>query len=122
MFNSYSEATSWINSKAKEYGSKNKFYASDEYREAYPEIVKAFKMKNASVADAITKRVIAAGYKEGDKVMAVVAQHLIFGNIYRKGTLCFKDGVKVILDESYVAPGKKRGIRTIKSPKFKPLD
>ena len=39
-FKSLDEANAWIASKIKEYGGKNKFLSSPEYKEAYPAIRK----------------------------------------------------------------------------------
>jgi len=37
-FRNYEEAMAWVKKKSREYGGKNKFLSSDEYREAYPVI------------------------------------------------------------------------------------
>lgn len=41
-FSSIEDVKNWIQTKSKEYGSKNKFYSSDEYKEAYPQIKKIY--------------------------------------------------------------------------------
>ena len=50
-FEGMKEAKAWITERAPEYGGKMKFYASDEYAQAYPAIKKAWKVDRAK-ADA----------------------------------------------------------------------
>ena len=49
--NTYNEALAWIETKAKEYGSQNKFYASEEYKVKYPEIQHLHKKHIISIAE-----------------------------------------------------------------------
>lgn len=68
ILSSYKEAVDWIEKKSKEYGGKNKFLSSDEYKKMYP-IIKNLhdieKMKTASKAEKAMKEV---GAKFGDRV------------------------------------------------------
>lgn len=47
-FKSMEEVQDWIRKKSKEYGSKNKFLSSKEYRDVYPEIKKLYSKKSRS--------------------------------------------------------------------------
>ncbi len=75
QFNDYRSAIDWIDSKSKEYGGKNKFMASDEYKAAYPEIKRLHDEKKAEhdqgqklkSADAIAA-MEESGVKVGDVV------------------------------------------------------
>jgi len=71
-FKTYDEVTAWVAAKVKEYGGKNKFFSSPEYRQAHPVINKLYKevkrkydeKKQSEGAAAME----AAGVSYGDRV------------------------------------------------------
>ena len=71
-FKNYKEAQDWMNNRMSEYESANRFYASEEYREAYPAIKEASdREKNnqsSSLAVEARQAMTEAGVKFGDRV------------------------------------------------------
>ena len=68
IFETYKDALDWVDKKSKEYGSKNVFYSSDEYKKIYPYIKKLYdidKEQRRKKAEEIMKEV---GINYGDKV------------------------------------------------------
>lgn len=64
----YSQALEWINTKAKEYGSKNAFFSSSEYKIAYPKIKKLQKQAQTDFSEYAKSELKKSGLKIGDKV------------------------------------------------------
>ena len=64
----YQEALEWINKKSKEYGGKNRFFTSQEYRDKYTEIQKLYieSLTNISLKGEAAMEEV--GAKEGQRV------------------------------------------------------
>ena len=67
-FSDYSEALQWIKLKAKGFKSAKEFYASEEYKSAYPLIRKMYEVEQAAFAKKGMEELQKAGLKIGDKV------------------------------------------------------
>jgi hypothetical protein len=67
-FADYSEALQWVKLKAKSFKSINEFYASDEYKAAYPLIRKMYEVEQSAFAKKGMDELKKAGLKIGDKV------------------------------------------------------
>lgn len=65
---SYQEALEWIEYKSKEYGSKNKFYSSREYRDKYTEINRFYLESLLKISNKGKKAMSEVGAKEGQRV------------------------------------------------------
>ena len=68
-FPSYDDAQEWIKSKSKEYKSKNDFLASQEYRDALPDINALFKVEKADYSKKAKEAMRESGVKIGDRVV-----------------------------------------------------
>ena len=68
-FPSYDDAQEWIKSKSKEYKSKNEFLASQEYKDALPDINALFKVEKADYSKKAKAAMQESGVKIGDRVM-----------------------------------------------------
>jgi hypothetical protein len=64
----YQDALDWIALKSKEYGSKNEFLSSDEYRKAYPEVEKLRMEEILNISYKGKKAMEKVGAKEGQRV------------------------------------------------------
>lgn len=67
-FKTYDQSRDWLEKKAKEYGSKNEFLASEEYKKAYPELVSLEKKKLTDISKRGAKAMKEVKVKEGDTV------------------------------------------------------
>jgi hypothetical protein len=67
-FAGYDDARKWIDAKAKEYGGKRAFYASEEYKAALPEIQKLYELEIKDYQDKAAKALKEAGVAPGDRV------------------------------------------------------
>lgn len=67
-FADYSEVLQWVEQKAKNFKSVNAFYASDEYKSAYPLIRKMYEVEQAAFAKKGMNALKKAGLNIGDKV------------------------------------------------------
>lgn len=63
------EIPDWLDSKYKEYGSKNKFLSSDEYKSAYPELMKLYKKQTKNPDTVKLNNMTRLGLNVGDKVV-----------------------------------------------------
>jgi hypothetical protein len=81
----YQEALDWIAKKSKEYGGKNEFLSSDEYRKAYPEIEK---LRIGVLLDISAKGKIAM-----DEVGAKVGQRVYYDVVGLWGVVEQQEGV-----------------------------
>lgn len=109
-FQTYDEAQQWVESKAQEYGGKKKFAASDEYKNAYPEIDRLYQEERAESVKNADKAMRDAGVSIGDKVEYTpknlwgAAQGPVTGKIVERGGTPY-----VQIDEGQpAASGKKR--------------
>ena len=68
-FPSYDDAQEWIKSKSKEYKSKNEFLASQEYKDALPDINALFKVEKADYSKKAKSAMQESGVKIGDRVI-----------------------------------------------------
>lgn len=64
----YEEAVDWIEKRSKEYGGKNKFFASCEYREKSPEIERLHKEVMGKHSDKVQDAMCSVGARPGDRV------------------------------------------------------
>lgn len=64
----YTEALEWIEKRSKDYGGKNKFFASCEYREKYPEIERLHKEAMGRHSDKAQDAMCSVGARPGDRV------------------------------------------------------
>jgi hypothetical protein len=64
----YAEAVEWIENKAKEYGGKNKFFSSEEYRNKYTEINDLYIKSLIDVSKRGKEAMTEVGAKEGQRV------------------------------------------------------
>lgn len=67
-FTSYADAQKWIEQEAKKYDSKNEFYSTDEYKNAYPLIKELWNLEHNKIAYKSEKAMKEAGVKFGDAV------------------------------------------------------
>ncbi len=64
----YEEALEWIDERLREYGGKNKFFASCEYREKYPEIERLHKEAMAKHSGKAQNAMCSVSARPGDTV------------------------------------------------------
>lgn len=64
----YAEAVEWIGKKAKEYGGRNKFFVSQEYRDKYSEIDKLYHESLLNISNKGKEAMAEVGAKEGQRV------------------------------------------------------
>ncbi len=64
----YFEAVEWIEKKSKEYGGKNIFFTSEEYRQKYPEIQKLYMEANLNISNKGKEVMAEVGAMEGQRV------------------------------------------------------
>ena len=85
-------AQEWIKKKSKEYGSKNEFLSSQEYKDHYPHIEKLHNASKSEHASVGQKALSDAGQKEGDEVYY---DHIgPFMSVTKlRGKIVHKDGV-----------------------------
>ena len=104
---SYAEVDSYFKAKSKQYGSKNAFFASDEYRKVYPQISKLFDSEKCAIASRANKAMQEAGVKFGDKVEYSTAS--AFGEIFEvRGKIIEKRGAAIVkLDKGFKSPSGK---------------
>ena len=98
-FETYDEACAWVDRKAKEYGGKNNFLSSDEYREAYPKIAALHAAGHRVYTARKQDDLAEAGLRSGDRVTSTTQG--IFGpGDSISGTITMRKGVPwVKLDE-----------------------
>lgn len=65
---------SLILAKTKEYGSKNEYLSSEEYKAIYPQIEAIYNKQKSNTNEAKMKDLEKAGLKVGDKVKTVITQ------------------------------------------------
>jgi len=95
---SYSEMTEWVNKRSQEYGGKNKFLTSDEYRNAYPYLMELYKAEKQKTAGVAAKAMAEVGAKEGDQVFYDYVNP--FGVEKYSGRIVLRDGIPYVkLDE-----------------------
>ena len=109
----YQEALEWIENKSKEYGGKNKFFASKEYRDKYNEIQDLYRK---SLLDISLKGKFAmeeVGVKEGQRVYYDVVGFW--------GTIEHQEGI-IKIDKNGIPKVKLDFGKTVKWHKgFRPL-
>lgn len=92
---SIEDANKWIDDKATEYGSKNKFLTSDEYKNAYPEISDLYKQTKNKFSDDADKAMKEVGAKFGDSVEYSEANP--FGEVFvYEGKIINRNGVPYV--------------------------
>ena len=99
------EANKWIDDKSKEYGSKNKFLASNKYRNAYSEINNLHKQNKNKFTDEVNKAMEEVGAKFGDKVEYSTASP--FGEVFvYVGGIINRNGVPYVKLDQKTRDGK----------------
>ncbi len=64
----YQEALTHVNERAKQFSNKNEYYATDEYRNLYPELERLRKKKLQSMSQGAKQAMNEVDAKEGDHV------------------------------------------------------
>jgi len=108
MPQTWDEVDDWIKRKATEYGGRNRFLSSDEYRQTFPHIEKLRQEEIGDIRSRYEKSMEEVGAKYGDKVEYSVGTP--FGQIYYWKGIIIRDKndlpkVKVIETNE---PGAKR--------------
>lgn len=67
-FTSYEDAQIWMNQKSKEYKNQNEFYTSDEYKLAYPIILKLYEVEKSSYSKMAKAAMEESSVNYGDRV------------------------------------------------------
>lgn len=99
------EVEEYINERSKEYGGRNKFLASDEYREVYPQIKELHGKEKKSYADKALQALKVAGQKEGDRVEYSAGDP--FGSVFvYEGNVTVKDGIPYVKLDKKTDDGK----------------
>ena len=83
-----------IAQKSKEYGGRNEFLASEEYKKLYPQVEKIYKETKSEFVSKATKAMEESGVKEGNKV-STLAQGLAGGEEV-SGTIIMKGGIPYV--------------------------
>ena len=120
-----------ISEKSKQYGSKNAFLASDEYKTLYPQVEKIYKEAKGEFVGKATKAMEESGVKVGDRV-STLAQGFAGGTSVN-GTIIMRNGVPYVkLDSSQMtSQGYRKQIQwnkgwklsqpTVGEPPIKPI-
>lgn len=114
VFADYASARAWVDNKAKKYGTKQAFTASEEYRKAYPQISALY---NAEKTASNAKRVQAmtdAGVKVGDTVSTFVHSGFLGGET-RTGKIVMRGGVPTVQLSGEMAVSRNGRITYVKS-------
>ena len=115
-FDSYAAAQKWLRESAADHGGLRAFYATPEYKAAYPAIQAAFDGQQETRGKAAKEFLRLAGYAHGDKVTVRVGSTL-FGAVTRKGWIDLESAAPVAhLDAPYIKPGNTKGKRKIAFP------
>ena len=94
-FTSYADAQLWMNENSKKFKNQNEFYASDEYRLAYPIIQQLYKLEQKSYAAKAQEAMIEANVKFGDKVNYDYITPFLQSEKY-SGTIIERNGVPFV--------------------------
>jgi ribosomal protein S18 acetylase RimI-like enzyme len=106
-FGSIDEANDWIDAKSKEYGNKNKFLASDEYKKVYPKIQELHKQGKSKYQEKAKQALEEKKQKEGDEVEYSAASP--FGDVFvYEGKIVLKDGIPYVNLNKKTVDGKKQ--------------
>lgn len=95
-FRTYEEATAWLEKKYREYGGKNKFLSSDEYREVYPLLKKLSDKARSGLRGDAERAMREAGVGFGDRVEWHQVQPFMMGVDVFTGTLVDKKGIPYV--------------------------
>lgn len=95
-FRTYEEATAWLEKKYREYGGKNKFLSSDEYREVYPEIKRLSDKARSGLRGDAERAMKEAGVRFGDRVEWHQVQPFMMGVDVFTGTIVDKKGIPYV--------------------------
>ncbi|MDY0386673.1 MAG: LPD38 domain-containing protein [Methanolobus sp.] len=98
--------TEYIKSKENEYGGKNKWLISDEYKGIYPALKKRYDSKTEELQKLAAKKLDESGLKIGDNVQYAVTSGLGLGQVIT-GTLVNRKGFPYVKTEVPVNGGKK---------------
>ena len=109
-FTSYEDAQKWIEGKSKEYKNKNEFLASQEYKDALPDINALYKVEKADYAKKAKDAMDESGVKIGDRVIYDYVTP--FGAETYSGTIVDRDGVPFVkFDEGQKTMSGKQSVR-----------
>src|SRR3990167_7832796 len=85
----YEDWQDWVAQKSREYGSRNKFTSSEEYRLAYPEIMESYKNKQDEMVELGKTALESVGQDFGDHVYFDVVSP--FGDIEKREGVIIED-------------------------------
>ncbi|MCK5027971.1 MAG: hypothetical protein KAS07_06125 [Candidatus Pacebacteria bacterium] len=107
-FETMEDVNAWIDTKAKEYGSKNEFLSSKEYADAYPEIKKVHSKATESYNVKATE---STGLNVGDRVHYAVVSPYGIAEELEGIVVKYRGAIRIKLDQKqdgkrYVAPHK----------------
>lgn len=94
-FTSYADAQVWMNENSKKFKNQNDFYASDEYKSAYPIIQQLYKVEQKSYAAKAQQAMVEANVKFGDKVNYDYITPFLQSEKY-SGTIIERDGIPYV--------------------------
>jgi hypothetical protein len=94
-FTSYDDAQVWMNENSKKFKNQNEFYASDEYRLAYPIIQQLYKVEQKSYAAKAQQAMVEANVKFGDKVNYDYITPFLQSEKY-SGTIIERNGIPFV--------------------------
>jgi hypothetical protein len=94
-FTSYADAQVWMNENSKKFKNQNDFYASDEYKSAYPIIQQLYKVEQKSYAAKAQQAMVEANVKFGDKVNYDYITPFLQSEKY-SGTIIERNGIPFV--------------------------
>jgi len=96
MFETYEEAQRWIEKKSKEYGGRNRFFSSEEYKKHYRQIQKLHAKESEPYKKRAMEAMSEAGVKPGDKVLYDVVSP--YGFVCEaKGKIVMRRGIPYVV-------------------------
>ena len=111
MFETYQDATDWIETRSRDYKSKNEFLASEEYRNAYPAIKNLYDSEKKGFALEAKRAMASVGVAPGDKVSYVYISPFMGSERY-SGTLQLRNGIPYVkLDAGQTTMNGKQSTR-----------
>lgn len=95
-FLDYDHALEWVAEKTKEYGGKNKFMSSPEYKEAYQEIDELYREVKKETSAKRVKQMEDHGLKYGDQVRYSQLALMFGGVVVLNGQLVERRGIPYV--------------------------
>lgn len=91
-FSSYDQALEWVEGKVREYGGRNRFLSSDEYKRALPEIRRLYDEWHSGYSARKGSELAAAGLQPGDLVEYTAVSPFGFADTFT-GQIVMRKGV-----------------------------